>query len=608
MYKKQNNNLSDILNCIPKNLEEIKNISNQCIIDAENDIAELTSNLEKENPSFEESFQYFDQTRLKLVNSMHILMAIELLHGDKEMRDLARDKILSVREYILKNVDGNIIIYSGLKKLINLQLNGTQEYYRDQLFLSFNKNGMDLTAEDRQKFQEMQLEINAIAAEFDLNISAFNSKIAVTKQDLEGLPETFIENLEKDHESNYLLGDNPTYFRVMAYAKLENTRKIVKDVATNKAYPQNYLILEKLVNKRDELSKLLGYKNYAEYDIMGEMALNPENTSAFIRDLEQNLQILAEKDYLGLITNLPESVKLTPSGKLYTYDLLYITNEFKKTNFTIDELEISSYFPMEKTMNGLLNIYSQIFSVNFEEISNPGELWDKSVKAISVKKDNNILGYIFLDLFPRDGKYSHARVLSLQPSTGEIGSGSYVPGAIIVICNFQKPAKDTPALFTRSELNNFFHEFGHALHGIFINTPQSFLFNSEMAMTYGLPVKTDFVEVPSELFEKWLSNKDILKNLSSHYETNQQLSDELLDKIVQYEKFNNGIYYAQQLILVSLSLELYSIGKIVADDVHRLYQKYSLKYRPFLEYNSNDHYPASLTHLNSYGAKYYSYI
>jgi thimet oligopeptidase len=607
MQEKWTNDLSYILNYIPKNLTSVETLVDQCLSEAAIGIAKLTNNLARDNLSFAESFHYFDQIRLKLVNSMHALMLLELLHTEKEMRDLARNKILFLREYILKNLDGNNHIYQGLKK-VNQELDHTQKYYRDQLFLSFNKNGMDLLPNDRQKFQELQLEINTIASEFDANIHSQNTKVPLTKQDLEGLAESFIENLEKDKNGNYLVGmDYPTYFRIMTDAKSSNTRKIIKETFQNRAYPENYEILEKLINKRDELSKLLGYKNYAEYDIMGEMGNDPKNIERFVLELETKLQILAAKDYVLLTENLPESVQLTSSHKLHEYDLSYVTNEFKKTNFNINEIEIASFFPMEKTMNGLLNIYSQIFSVNFEEISS-NELWDETVRLVSVKKDNKILGYIFMDLFPRDGKYNHARVLSLQPSMGEIGSETYIPGAIVVICNFPKPTKDKPALFKRNELTTFFHEFGHALHGVFINSAESFLFNSEMAMTYGLPVKTDFVEVPSKLFEKWLTNKEILKNLSSHYETNEQLSDELLDKIIQYGKFNNGIFYVRQLVLTSLSLELYSKTKITVDDIQNIYKTHLDKYEPFMEQNVNNHYPAAFTHLSSYGAKYYSYI
>jgi len=613
MQEKHNSsdNLSAILNRIPTNIIEIEKVSEQCINESKIELENLTNNLKKDKLSFAESFQYFDQIRLKLVNCMHTLMLLELLHTKKEIRDFARNKILFLREYILKNMDGNADIYQGLQnisKQLNNNLNPTQKYYQDQLFLSFKKNGMDLVLNDRQKFQDLQLEINTIASEFDANIHGQNHKIPLTKNDLDGLSESFIENLKKDENCAYLVGlDYPTYFSIISEAKLPNTRKIIKEKFQNRAYPENYQILEKLINKRDELAKLLGYKNYAEYDIIGEMATNPENVEKFIHGLETKMQILAAKDYTLLTKNLPENVHLAPSCKLYDYDLNYIMNEFKKNNFNINELEIASFFPMEKTMNGLLNIYSQVFSIIFEEIKSK-ELWHETVRLISVKKNDKIIGYIFMDLFPRDGKYNHARVLSLQPSMGEIYNESYIPGAIVVICNFSQPTKDKPALFKRTELKTFFHEFGHALHGIFINSDYSFLFNSEMAMTYGLPIKTDFVEVPSILFEKWLTNKKILKNLSSHYETNEQLSDELLDKLVQYEKFNNGLIYVRQLILTSLSLELYTNEKITIDNIQQIYKKYLDKYEPFLEQNINNHYPAAFTHLNSYGAKYYSYL
>ena len=214
------------------------------------------------------------------------------------------------------------------------------------------------------------------------------------------------------------------------------------------------------------------------------------------------------------------------------------------------------------------------------------------------KNHSQLFGYLFLDLYPRPDKYSHAAHGTIVPGVrGEDGS-RLTPNVSVVMANFPKSTKTKPSLLRRDDLQTFFHEFGHALHAM--------LGATHIASFAGTSVKDDFVEMPSQMLEEWLWNKDILKQISSHYQTGDSLPDELLKRIIALKRYDSGYFVTRQSFLSLVSLDYFAAGedKDPSEIWKQLYEQINKK----IAFESGSHSYASFGHLTSYGPKYYGYL
>ena len=309
---------------------------------------------------------------------------------------------------------------------------------------------------------------------------------------------------------------------------------------------------------------------------------------------------------------MPETTSLTQDGKMKTWDYRYITNSYKKKNFNLDENVIAQYFPADNTIEQLLKIYEVFMDLTFKPVDIHG-LWSDQVKSIAVysKENDQLLGYLLLDLYPRPNKFSHACQSTIIPAIRNNG-----PSLSVVVANFpppfvlSSPAKsktktgvskdisDKPALLKLNDVETFFHELGHALHAI--------LGATHIASFSGTNVKTDFVEMPSQMLEEWVSDKEILKRISQHYQTGQPMPDELIDKILALKHFATGAFLQRQCYLSLLDLEYFKEGK--DKNPKKIYNQLADKLRKNTYYDPDDNMFASFGHLCGYGAKYYSYM
>jgi thimet oligopeptidase len=350
--------------------------------------------------------------------------------------------------------------------------------------------------------------------------------------------------------------------------------------------------------KRKELAQTLGYNSFAEYDINNQMAENPQRAQTFIADLLKRAmpKVMAEKQLLT--SDLPESVALNTDGTIKPYDLAYLENHYKHKHFNIDEQKIAEYFPMEKTVAELLDIYRTFFSIEFKEVPVSG-LWHHDVTMIQVlSRSGELLGTLILDLYPRPNKYSHAAHTTIIPSV-LVSDGSRIPDISIVLANFSKPTASTPSLLKRNEVKTFFHEFGHALHAIMGATT--------IGSLSGTHTKTDFVELPSQMLEEWLYDKAMLKKVSGHYVTGEPLPDDIIDMIIKTKDLTSGYWTIRQAFLSILALTYFGSSDNT-DPYSIMKDLYNTILSPIVSFAPENHFYASFGHLIGYGAKYYGYL
>ena len=609
-------NIDDLVALFPKTAQEIKEKTKVYSEQLKKQIADIIA-VPDDQRTWENTAQALDYA-VSLANLDMLAVACSVLKEvspDAEIREAASKAIMEISSLAIDLISSNVPLYRAFKAYAQgnakkENLAADQQYFVDETMADFKRAGLDLPEDQLEKVKKIKKEIVDLGLKFDTNIAADDSHIVVERAALAGLDNDFIGSLKKTDNGKIIVGtDSPTYMNVMANCTVEQTRKDLFLAYQNKAYPINEPILKAIIAKRDELAKILGYKSYAHLNLDDEMMKTPERLETFLQELLVKLDKKEQKEFDLLKENLPESVTLTADGKMKPWDTRFVHNQYEKNNLAVDDNKISEYFVLEDTLKGMFDIYEKFFNLRFEVENNEGEpvrrssqsedgLWHPEVKLAKIydKQTNELLAYMLLDLHPRPNKYQHAAHFGILPGVNY--KGKDLPAVSFVVANFPKSTATKPSLLKRRQVQTLFHEFGHALHSI--------LGRTRIASMAGTHTKTDFVELPSQLLEEWLWDPAILKNLSKHYQTGEQLPDEQIEKIIALKQFDTGYFWQRQSYLAKVSLDYYKPG--AQKDLYEIMQKlYSTIVKNSFA-DPNTHFYAHFGHLTHYGARYYSYI
>jgi len=522
-----------------------------------------------------------------LAISAPTIQVLEMVSPDQEIRNAAHAALIKMQEFMVDALSNNEALYKALAAYAHgnahkESLSSEEKYFLDKTLEDFKRGGLDLPEDQQAAIKELKKELATLELNFDTNIAQDNRTISVDRNELQGLEDDFIAHLKQTDDGNYLLGvDYPTYFTVMENCSVGQTRKKFMNLFENRAYPSNKQILQDIIAKRDVLAKKLGFASYTDLDLSDQMVEKQDKARAFINELLAKAHIKEQQEFDQLVADLPAGVMVTADGKLNPCDVMYAKNQYKKKHFDVDESKIAEYFPMEKTVAGLLDIYQKFFNLTFKTVSVRGA-WHEDVTMIEVcdNSTQQLIGFLLLDLYPRPNKYSHACQVTIMPATYQ--ENIAIPAIALVIANFPQSTTTKPSLLKRKDVVTFFHEFGHALHTLFGRT--------HIASLSGTSVKRDFVEMPSQMLEEWLSDAAMLKKVSSHYQTSEPLSDDLIKRILNLKNFSSGAFVESQL--------LYAL----------LYRKLYAECKKHTALSADDHMLYAFGHLTGYGAKYYGYM
>ena len=596
--------IDDVKSLFPKTAQEIATLTERYIKEAQKNIEAIVA-IPADKRTFKNTAWALDRATA-LANVYMFGGAVSVLKEvspDAAIREAASKALVKISAFGVDWISSNVALYRGFKAYAQggakeEQLDDEQQYFITETMEDFKRAGLDLPAEKLEQIKKIKKELIDLGIAFSTNIASDKSFIQVSRDGLKGLDDDFIDNLKRSDDGTYILGvDYPTYLNVMENCSVSDTRKRMRRVYLNRAYPINEQILKDIIAKRDELAHLLGYKSFAHLSLADQMIKTPERAYTFLHNLLVKLNKKEQQEFDRLTADLPESVRLTANGKMQPWDIGFAFNEYKKKHFAVDENKISEYFQLEDSIDGMFSIYQQFFGLRFEKVNADG-FWHKEVKAIKVyaEKSNDLLAYLLLDLHPRPNKYSHAACFDIVPA---IDNGKKVrPAVTFVVANFPKSTKAKPSLLKRSQAGTLFHEFGHAMHNI--------LGRTRLASFAGTATKTDFVELPSQMLEEWLWDPQILKNLSKHYKTGEHLSDQLISNIIKLKNFDIGSRWQRQTFLSLLSLEYYKGGKM--DDLAGIYYKLQADIQRHIEPDNQIHMYASFGHLTGYNARYYGYV
>ncbi len=604
MYKNAGD-IKKVISLFDISAQEIATNTKKWIADAQKSVEHIIA-IPDENRMYENTMQALDHlvSLSDMIIGMNLFEGLELLSPIDDIRHAAHEASLQIQAFYVEAIGNNKALYKAIKSYADLHaknenLTDEQQYFVKETIEDFERAGLGLPDEQLAQIKELNKKIQKLSAEFEKNIASDNRTVAVTQNELTGLTDEFITNLSKDEDGNYILGiDYPTYFYVMQNCTNSETRKKLWQAFNNRAYPVNDSILKELLALRDQKAKLLGYNSFAQLNLADQMVKTDVRADKFLHNLIAKIDEKVNQEFTLITTDLPEGISLTNKGKLRLWDSAFTINYYKKNTLQINEEEIKEYFPMEHTIDQLLAIYQQFLNVHFEQVPVSG-LWHEEVKALQVydKEKTELLGTLFLDLHPRDNKYSHACHTTIIP-TVTLSDETIVPDVSIVIANFPKSTQKKPSLLRRDDVSTFFHEFGHAMHAI--------LGRTRVASFSGTSTKTDFVELPSQMLEEWLWDTEILKMVSKHYKTGESLPDELIEKIQKNKTLLTGNWMQQQSFLSLLCLAYYADGE--DKDMFGIMKKLFEQYRPHMQFDDNNHFYASYGHLPSYAARYYGYL
>lgn len=595
---------ADAIKLFPKTVAQIQSMTTESLAQAKKQLDEIIA-VPNDQRTYANTVAAFDHLNAlsNAVIAGGIIATLDLVHPDQAIRDAAQEAVKTIQNFFIDNVSMNRQLYNGFKyyadnKAASEQLSSEQQYYIQETLKDFKRAGLDLPDDKLEELKKIQKELVVIGIEFDKNIAQDASSIEVTQEELAGLPDDFIQSRPKTEAGKIIIHTNmPNYNQIMENCTVAATREKFWVAYMNRAFPANKKVLEDLIAKRYELAKMLGFPNYAALELDAEMVQSPARAADFLNGIIGKAQKKALEEVKDFTQVLPVGVKLV-DGKLQPWDVNFVKAAYKKEKYALDENQIAQYFPMQSTIDSLLDIYQQFFNLDFKQIP-VTNLWDPEVSLIEVfdKTKKETLGYLFMDLYPRANKYSHACEHTIIPVAYNT-EGKPNLGVAIVIANFPKPMADKPSLLLLKDVNTFFHEFGHAMHAL--------LGRTYVASFSGTKVKRDFVELPSQMLEEWLWQPEILKMVSKQYQTAQPLPDELIAQILRARTFDSGFNITRQLYLANLALSYFNNGpKINLDEVLR---QLRVAITPYVNSDPRDHFYASFGHLNGYGARYYGYM
>jgi len=596
------NSLNDAYKAFPRTVADIKASYDHVVEQVTKEVNTIAA-LSPEQQTKETVIYALDKAIGYVSSLAGALETMYLIHPDKEMREVSAKYYQNVLKSNTEIFDGNKKLYQMLKQYARdnasqQDLAPDEQYFLTEFVEELQLAGLDLPDAELKKVLVIKNKISEIGTQFETNIASDNCTLEVFQEELKGVQQGFIASLSKTKDGKLILkSDYPTSSTIMRECAVGQTRKKFKKMMGKRGYPKNEVVLCQLIALRKELATLLGFESYSQLDLKRGMLKSDKAVWKLQKDFLPKAIAKSKKEFELLSKDLPEGVELSPNGKFYDWDFGYTSNYFKKKYYDIDESKIAEYFPMEQTVEGLFDIYQKFFSLTFKRIENP-IAWHPEVRLLQVSKnDGQLLGYIFLDMFPRDNKYGHAAHSGVF-SVRQAADGTIAPGVSVVICNFTPAEGDKPSLLKYDEVNTFFHEFGHALHSLMGTT--------KLITQSGTSVKRDFVETPSQMLENWMEEKEILLNLSKHYKTGEQLPEILVDKKLELLKFGTGMGEAGQIKLGMISLDLFDQeGK---KDFDMIQKKYHDMTNDIFEYDSDSKQLCSFGHLIGYGPKYYGYL
>ncbi len=539
-------------------------------------IAELKADIEKiannaEPATFENTIVALDRSGELLNRVSGAFFNVLSANANDEMMEISQRISPDLTEssnniYLNEKLFARVKAVYDQRQSLNLSVEDAR--LLDETYRAFQESGATLSAEDKEKYRALTTELSLLSLQFDQNALKDQNRfemLLTDEKDIAGLPESIREAAahlakEKGKEGWLFTLDAPSYVPFMRYADSRALReKMYRTYMStgNKGDEyDNKEIIRKLVNDRLALAQLMGYPNYAAFELSHKMAKNADNVYKLLNQLLDAYKPVAINEYnavQGFAMGMEQQ-----NMQVMPWDWSYYSEKLKDLRFKVNDEMTRPYFLLENVKKGVFGLATQLYGLTFKE-NKKIPVYDKEVQAYEVyDAEGNFKAVLYTDFFPREGKQSGAWMNGIRSQYRD-AKGKDVRPQIIIVMNFTRPTDTKPSLLTFDEVETLLHEFGHALHGICAD--------GTYASLSGTSVYQDFVELPSQIMENWLTEKEYLDQIAVHYETGEKIPQELVQKLIDASNFNTGYACCRQVSFGLLDMAWHTITEPFEGDV-----------------------------------------
>jgi peptidyl-dipeptidase Dcp len=561
--------------------------------------------------TFENTLEALEKSGEQVEIISAIFFNLNHAETNEELQKLAKEISPLLSEY-----GNDITLNEGLFQKIKtiyeqgnqLNLNIEQTTLLEKTYKSFVRNGANLNDEQKQQLREIDKEKAQLTLEYSDHVLADTNNFELVienEADLAGLPESAREMAahtaqEKGKTGKWVFTLNfPSYMPFMMYAQNRDLRQKMAYMYANKGFRgnenDNRELVKRIAQLRHERANLLGYATHADFVLEERMASNVPTVRTFLDQILTVAKPIANQEIEELTEYANE---LDGIEQLERWDFAYYSEKLKKEKFDIDDEILKPYFKLENVIEGIFKITEKLYSLKFIERKDIA-VYHPEVIAYEVQNaDNEHIAVLYADFFPRAGKQGGAWMTSFRGQKKENGI-NHRPH-ISIVCNFTQSTPTKPSLLTFNEVTTFFHEFGHALHGM--------LANCQYESLSGTNVFWDFVELPSQFFENWAYEKESLDLFARHYETNEPIPAELIQKIKDSANYLSGYQTVRQISFGKLDMAWHAANPQGIENVAQ-FEKATMSETALFPDWEGTNMSTSFTHIFSggYAAGYYSY-
>lgn len=565
----------------------------------------------KEEPNFQNTIEAMEKSGKTLTRASTVFYVLNGVMTNEGMQNIAKE----IAPLISKHNDEikmNEKLFQRIKKVYEkrnkLNLTKEQKKLLENYYKDFVKGGANLTEKEKKNLMEINQELSLLSLKFGENVLKEENRFMLIidkKEDLAGLPDSVIKAAEETANKKGLEGKwvfttkKPSLLPFLSFSLKRDLREKIFKAFINRGNNNDELdnkeIIKRIIRLRQEKAKILGYKTFADFVLEDNMAKNPKNVYKLLKKIWKPALEVAKRE----AKELQEMIyKEGNNFKLEPWDWWYYAEKIRKEKYELNEEELRPYFKLENCIDGVFYTASKLYGIKFEERFDLPK-YHPDVKVYEVKDLNGKhLAIFYVDYFPRESKRSGAWMTNFQEQSKVGGEKRPI---ILNVGNFTKPTSDTPSLLSLEELETLFHEFGHALHGL--------LTDCTYPSISGTSVPRDFVELPSQIMENWALEPEVLNYYAKHYKTGEVIPNELISKIINARKFNQGFATVEYLAASFLDMDYHTLIE-PSKESPMVFEEKSMKKIGLIPEIVVRYRSTNFQHIFSggYYAGYYSYI
>ncbi|HJR92224.1 MAG TPA: M3 family metallopeptidase [Acidimicrobiia bacterium] len=523
------------------------------------------------------------------------------VHPDAEVRTAARQAEERIQQWAVELIFRDdlyeaVTEYAATEDAVALE--GEKARLLSFVRRDLRRAGHELGPDVRAEVKRLTQRLVELGVAFETNIAEHEDALVLTSDDLAGLPENYVERLTPgDEEGTYKVTmAYPDVVPFMENSERRDLRQQLSFKFNTRAIGPNRAILEEAVRLRARIAELFGEPSWAHYQLEERMAREPATVTAFYKELVPALTKAGLAEIEEMRAMLAEDTG-EPDAVLQLWDWRYYHTRLSRERHGVDPNEVADYLPIDSVLDGLFDVTGDVFGLDYETVDL--ETWHPDVTSYAIRDraDGKLIAHFHMDLYPREGKFSHAAAFTMVPGR-RLPDGSYQTPVSAIVANFTKPSPTRPSLLQHQEVETLFHEFGHILHQV--------LTRAELVRFSGSSTERDFVEAPSQIMEHWTWRPEVLARFARHHETNEPFPAELIEAMVAARNLNIAVTNLRQVQFGVLDMGLHGEGAAQADIDQLLRDATAVALLPFHE---GTFFPASWGHmLSGYDAGYYGYL